>query len=118
MTFSTNRRNLLRGLSLVGGTAALSAALPGWARSGTGGLASGGDVLSGEDIRLSVGHAMHRVGGRSGHAIAINGTVPGPLIRLKEGQNVRLSVTTPSPRTRRSTGMACCCRFNMMACRA
>jgi len=36
---------------------------------------------------------MHRVGGRSGHAIAINGTVPGPLIRLKEGQNVRLSVT-------------------------
>ena len=93
MTFSTNRRNLLRGLSLVGGTAALGTAFPGWARSGTGGLATGGDVLSGEDIKLSIGHAMHRVGGRSGHAIAVNGSVPGPLIRLKEGQNVRLSVT-------------------------
>ena len=93
MTFSTNRRNLLRGLSLVGGTAALGTAFPGWARSGTSGLATAGDVLSGEDIKLSIGYAAHRVSGRWGHAIAINGTVPGPLIRLKEGQNVRLSVT-------------------------
>ena len=93
MTFSTSRRNLLRGLSLVGGAAAVGTGFPGWARSGTAGLATSGDVLSGEDIKLSIGHAVHRVGGRSGHAIAINGTVPGPLIRLKEGQNVRLSVT-------------------------
>jgi len=33
------------------------------------------------------------IDGKSGHAVAINGTVPGPLIRLKEGQTVRLSVT-------------------------
>ena len=32
------------------------------------------------------------VDGRVGHAVAINGTVPAPLIRLKEGQNVRLTV--------------------------
>ena len=33
------------------------------------------------------------VDGKLGHAIAINGTVPGPLIRLREGQTVRISVT-------------------------
>ena len=31
--------------------------------------------------------------GRRGHAIAVNGSVPGPLVRLKEGQPVRLAVT-------------------------
>jgi CopA family copper-resistance protein len=89
MTVPTSRRAFLRAASLVGG----AMAVPGWAQSGTGGLATGGDVLSGEDIKLSIGHAMHRVGGRAGHAIAVNGSVPGPLIRLKEGQKVRLSVT-------------------------
>ncbi len=89
MIVPTSRRGFLRAAALGGGVIAV----PGWARSGSHGLAAGGDVLSGEDIRLSVGHAMHRVGGRSGHAIAVNGTVPGPLIRLKQGQNVRLSVT-------------------------
>ncbi|MEY4869460.1 MAG: hypothetical protein RIS11_654, partial [Pseudomonadota bacterium] len=93
MTFSTNRRDLLRGMSLGGAAAALETAIPAWARSGTGGLTTASDVLTGDDIKLRIGHAMHRVGGRTGHAIAINGAVPGPLIRLKEGQNVRLSVT-------------------------
>jgi CopA family copper-resistance protein len=36
---------------------------------------------------------MIGVGGRDGHAVGINGTVPGPVIRLKEGQNVRLAVS-------------------------
>lgn len=93
MTFSTNRRDLLRVMSLGGTAAAVGMAFPAWARSGTAGLMTGNGVLSGEDIKLSVGLAMHRVGGRAGHALAINGTVPGPLIRLKEGQNVRLAVT-------------------------
>lgn len=50
-------------------------------------------TLSGEDIALSIGHAMIGIGGREGHAIGINGATPGPVIRLKEGQNVRLAVT-------------------------
>jgi FtsP/CotA-like multicopper oxidase with cupredoxin domain len=33
------------------------------------------------------------VQGRKSHGIAVNGSVPGPLIRFKEGQNVRLNVT-------------------------
>ena len=48
---------------------------------------------SGEIIALSVGHAPFSVGGKASHAFTINGTVPGPIIRLKEGQKVRIAVT-------------------------
>jgi len=50
-------------------------------------------TVSGEDIQLDIGHVMISVGGREGHAVGINGTVPGPVIRLKEGQKVRLAVS-------------------------
>jgi CopA family copper-resistance protein len=50
-------------------------------------------TLSGEDIRLTIGHSSFAVGGRIGHAVTINGTLPAPLIRLREGQNVRIAVT-------------------------
>jgi CopA family copper-resistance protein len=88
-----DRRELLRGASLLSGGTALNALLPGWARSATPGLATSPAVLSGSDIALTIAHAPHAVEGRTGHAIAINGTVPAPLIRLREGQNVRVAVT-------------------------
>jgi len=50
-------------------------------------------TLSGEDIRLTIGHSAFTVGGRTGHAVTINGNLPAPLIRLREGQNVRIEVT-------------------------
>ena len=73
--------------------AALSSAalLPGWARSSA--SAAAPQALSGDEIKLTIGHAPIRVDGRTGHAIAINGTVPGPLIRLREGQKARIAVT-------------------------
>jgi len=84
------RRGVLRGVAALAlsGSASL---LPAWARSGTPGLAAG--ALSGERIQLSIGHAAIDVDGRKGHGIAINGTIPGPLIRLKEGQTARIAVT-------------------------
>lgn len=66
---------------------------PLWAQSVSRGIAPVMDTLSGEDIRLSVGHSSFTTGGKTGHAVTVNGTLPAPLIRLKEGQNVRLSVT-------------------------
>src|SRR3546814_2142499 len=36
---------------------------------------------------------MMTIDGRASHAIGVNGTVPAPLIRLKQGTTVRLSVT-------------------------
>ena len=49
-------------------------------------------TLTGTNIDLNISHAHLMVDGRAGHAVTINGTVPGPLLRLKEGQDVRLSV--------------------------
>ena len=87
MMTAFDRRTLLRG-ALGLGAAGL---LPGWATAGDAGRSP--TALSGEAIKLTVGHTMATIDGRSGHAVTVNGTLPGPLIRLKEGQNVRLSVT-------------------------
>jgi len=87
-----SRRQLLRGATLVGGSLAASALLPGWAQAATPGLATL-PALSGEDIKLTVGHSTLTVDGRTAHGVTVNGTAPAPLIRLKEGQTVRLSVT-------------------------
>ena len=78
---------------MTGGSLALGTLFPAWAESGTAGLNPGIGTVSGADIALSIGHAPFRVGGRSGHAVTVNGTLPGPIIRLKEGQRVRLAVT-------------------------
>lgn len=84
--------------NLIASTAALAAAsslpMPAWARADAAAHAKRGfGEETGEDIHLAIGAAHFTTGDRSGHAVAVNGTVPGPLIRLREGQNVRLHVT-------------------------
>jgi len=88
-----SRRSVLRAGSAVVGTAALGALLPGWARSATPGIGRDLTVLSGPEIALTVAHAPWSIDGRPAHAVAVNGTVPGPLLRLREGDKVRLAVT-------------------------
>ena len=41
--------------------------------------------LSGEVIDLTISEQLFRLDGRTGMAMTINGTIPGPVIRLKEG---------------------------------
>jgi CopA family copper-resistance protein len=67
--------------------------LPAWARTGTRGIAPTLPTLSGRDIALTIGHIPFTVGGRTGRAIAINGTIPAPLLRLREGETHRIAVT-------------------------
>lgn len=88
-----DRRSFLRTTALVGGGVVLNAVSPAWAQTHSVGMSGGAAELSGTDIKLTIGHAMITIDGREGHAVAINGMVPGPLIRLKEGTTVRLSVT-------------------------
>ncbi|HEX7875656.1 MAG TPA: copper resistance system multicopper oxidase [Sphingobium sp.] len=88
-----DRRSLIRGAAGLAGAVALARAFPAWARSGTSGLDTGPGVLSGEHIALTVGKSHFSTGGRSAHAVTVNGTLPAPLIRLREGQNVRIAVT-------------------------
>ena len=92
MPFSLNRRHFIT--STAGLAAASAMPMPGWAKGKSLTHAKNGfGELSGEDIRLSIANHHFETGARSGHAIAVNGTVPGPLIRLNEGQDVRLHVT-------------------------
>jgi CopA family copper-resistance protein len=95
MNTSITRRGILAGL----GAGATLAAVPAWAqghsmrRHNGPPIRVGFDEVSGEIIDLAVAGGRRNVQGRSGHGIAVNGSVPGPLIRLREGQNVRLNVT-------------------------
>lgn len=93
-----NRRNLLLGA----GALAAMPLVPAWAQSEHGGHAmkagamagrNSGGVLTGESIALSIGAAKFAVGDRSAPAVAVNGSIPAPLIRLREGQKVRIAVT-------------------------
>lgn len=88
-----DRRALLRGAALSGAAVGLSRLIPAWAQNGSPGLKADLPTLSGDDIRMTVGHSAFTVGGRTGHAITINGTLPAPLLRLREGQHVRIHVT-------------------------
>ena len=87
------RRSLLRAGALGAAGLGMSGLFPAWAQNGTRGLVRKEiPTLSGEEIRLSISEGMFNVDGRAGHAVTINGTIPAPLIRLREGQNVRLVV--------------------------
>ncbi len=56
-------------------------------------IPAGFGELSGDVIDLTVGSGHRIIEGRRGPGIAVNGSVPGPLIRLREGQSVRFNVT-------------------------
>lgn len=92
MTDLSRRRLLLNSGALGVGLAATSL-FPAWAQSGATGLVRDLPSLAGTDIALRIGHTEWLVDRRQGHAVTINGTVPGPLIRLKEGQIARIAVT-------------------------
>jgi CopA family copper-resistance protein len=87
-----DRRRLLRAGALLGGGALAQGLLPGWAQSATPGLPGDLASVSGDEIRLVLDRASWPVNGRAGNAITINGTLPGPVLRLREGQTVRLMV--------------------------
>ena len=86
------RRDLLRGAALGGVGLGLAGLFPAWAQSGSAGIRPDMPTLSGGDIRLTVDRTPFTVGGRTGSAITVNGTIPAPLLRLREGQNVRIAV--------------------------
>mgnify|MGYP005990888041 CR=1 FL=1 len=53
-----------------------------------------GDVIHADDaIDLVIRRENQMIAGLGGRPITINGSMPGPLIRLKEGQRARLNVT-------------------------
>lgn len=92
MTISMNRRQIIKGTGTLGGGLALAGWLPAWAQTNSSGIARPLPELSGNDITLRIARQAMVIDGRHSNAIGINGTVPAPLLRLREGQTVRLNV--------------------------
>lgn len=87
-----DRRHFLSLSGAAGAAGMLLPWLPAWAQPVSAGIVRPLPVLGGDDIHLRIAHQMITVDGRESHGIGINGTVPAPLIRLREGQKVRLHV--------------------------
>lgn len=87
-----SRRHLIKSTAALAAASALP--MPAWAKGQSLSHARKGfGEVSGEDIELAIGNHHFATGNRSGHAVAVNGTIPGPLVRLREGQQARLHVT-------------------------
>ncbi len=87
-----DRRGLLRGVVAGGGLLGLQGLMPAWAQTGSPGLRADLPTLTGPNIDLTIGQSPFTVNGRTATATTINGTLPAPLLRLREGQNLRLAV--------------------------
>ncbi len=86
-----DRRTLMKAAG-GGGLLAAAGLLPAWARSANNGNI-GLSQLSGNNFDLVIGRTPVRIAGKAGTAVTINGTVPAPLLRWKEGETVTLNVT-------------------------
>ncbi len=94
----STRRQFLRTTGLVGASAACGPLIPAWARSGAHEpLAARSNIgireVSGTRFDLEIDHTPVVIEGRRDDAITINGTVPGPLLRWREGDDVTMRVT-------------------------
>ncbi|MEK7760814.1 MAG: multicopper oxidase domain-containing protein, partial [Nitrospirota bacterium] len=87
-----SRRLLLKRTAMLGLLVAVERLVPAYA-SMSAADAGSQIALSGEVIDLTIGKQLFRLDGRTGTAMTINGTIPGPVIRLKEGQQAALRVT-------------------------
>ena len=86
-----SRRRFVTGVALGGVATGLGLLVPGrgWASPGTAAAAP----LVGNDIALEIGTSTVNYPGRSRIATTVNGGIPGPLLRLKEGTMATLRVT-------------------------
>lgn len=90
----SSRRSLLQGAGAYGALAAMESLLPSYVRaSATDAAAQQQPSLSGNVIDLTIAETPFRIGKQTTTATTINGTVPGPILRLREGQEVTLNVT-------------------------
>ena len=97
-----SRRRLLTYVGAWGIAAAADHLLPSWAWAQPSLSGDSTTPVTQEGINLTVNETAFTVDGRTGSAITINDTIPGPLIRLREGQQATIRV---SNRTRETTSI-------------
>ncbi|HIO01534.1 MAG TPA: copper resistance system multicopper oxidase, partial [Alphaproteobacteria bacterium] len=88
------RRRFVQGLAVGGALAAT----PAWLRAEVSSLAGQGTpVLSGKEIDLVVDQTPVNFTGVTRLATTINGSIPAPTLRLREGDEVTIRVTNRLP---------------------
>jgi len=96
---SRSRRRFVQGLA-GGALAIASARRIGWAAAADSAAAGdAGAVLSGTEFNLEIGALAVNFTGQPGIATAVNGRLPAPLLRWREGDTITLRVANrlPSP---------------------
>jgi len=89
-----SRRRFVQGLATGGALAGLGL----WPQTGWAQQSRKMPVLRGTEFDLSVGETLVNYTGQTRPAVTINGTLPGPLLRWKEGTTVTLRVRNDLPR--------------------
>ena len=85
-----SRRRFVTGLTAGGALAGLGL----WPTAGTAGLRPGNpNVLSGTEFDLTIGETPVNLTGRARVGTTVNGSIPAPLLRWREGDSVTLRVT-------------------------
>ena len=94
-----NRREMLLSVGSLGLLAALERLVPNsaWASELNGARQT--PRRAGEAIDLVIAGQKINFDGRAGNALTINGSLPGPVIRLREGEDAVLRVTNKLPET-------------------
>ena len=87
-----SRRHLLHYTLGAGAALGVAGMLPAWARSSSDGNL-GITSASGTAFDLEIAEFPVRINGKTGKAVGINGQLPGPLLRFREGETVTLNVT-------------------------
>jgi CopA family copper-resistance protein len=85
----SSRRRFVQGLALASGAAVIGA--PSWSRAQDAGGRPG--VLTGDRFDLTIGELPINITGRARIATAVNGSVPAPTLRLREGDLATFNVT-------------------------
>jgi CopA family copper-resistance protein len=89
--FNKGRRKFIKSAFTVASALAIAKVAPTWATPQ--GRKFKDQVLTKDEIDLTIAKSPLLVGNKVGTPITINGQMPGPLIRLKEGQRAKLNVT-------------------------
>jgi CopA family copper-resistance protein len=91
--WNPSRRRFVQGLA-GGALAALTARQFGWATAGVSSPAdTSGAVLTGTEFDLAIGALPVNFTGEPGIATAVNGRLPAPLLRWREGDTITLRVS-------------------------
>ena len=89
--FNKGRRKFIKSAFTVASALAIAKVAPTWAAPQ--GRSFKDQILTNDEIDLTIAKSPLLVGNKVGAPITINGQMPGPLIRLKEGQRAKLNVT-------------------------